>query len=36
MNSILNLFDRVGTAFWAVFALAVMPLAAAGLIVVGA
>jgi hypothetical protein len=32
MTSILSLFDRLGMAFWATVAVAVLPLAAAGLI----
>jgi hypothetical protein len=36
MNSILTLFDRFGTALWAFVAVAVMPLAAAGLLITAA
>ena len=36
MNTILTFFDRFGTALWAIVAVAVMPLAAAALVVTAA
>ncbi len=33
MTSILNVLDRLGTAFWALVAVAVVPLAAVGLMI---